>query len=802
MIIANDDLATTPAATPVTVNILANDTKDGVPPVTLPDLQGLPTITLPPSNGTATVNPDGTVTYTPNPGFCGTDTFEYEIEVPEPLTFVAGLGELRVAAPEGSIVDWGDGSPLETTGPGTLQHTYAMAGPHVGTVEQQPGVFNRSIGGAALLEVVSWGTVPLPGSFSFYAAAPSPNLTAVPSTAPPGVTNMDYMFYGATSFNQDISGWDTSSVTDMAYMFYGAAAFDQDLSGWCVSLIPSMPANFATNTPAWTLPKPVWGTCPPAPTYDYYVNSATGNDANDGTTPATAFATLAAAQVLATNGTRIGLARGSYWREELDLRTRENIVIAGYGDPELPLPKIDCADASEPGDFAATSGTDNVYEILWTHQLTGAAPYTARWMRAWEDGERLKYVASIALCDAEPGTFHCPAHGSLTNPVTIHIHPSDSSNPASSGKLYEFGARDAALHVGPNYDASDLHTTRNTNKDGSFLSYYNAGVARRVLASDGLIHNLWIGAGGTADGCVAYDCEPSTWRPGMNATLFITYQISSSPLTTTYRNCTAYSAHTDSVHDAFYAHTVGGANKLEAIEFIGCRTYGNGNIGAGDTNYMTVADCFVEHSADRSDFTTSVLTSAALIVDNMTILNGARGFFAGNISVTDVRFYSPGNISGGVFWSASSEVTNSTFVFPTPIYNTYNMYQYGANYGSDVFRDVAVENARWRTHCVADGHSINADDNVFWTADPAFNVFQIGTTEYNFADWKTNTGGDANSVYLTSQPTRLFPNAHLGDFAADDGVVDADGRHAGSRKHIPRPDWDALVARWKAGFIG
>ena len=79
MITANNDTANTPAATPAIVPVLTNDTLDGNP-VAVGDLQGLPTITLPPSNGTATVNPNGTVTYTPNPGFCGTGTFEYEIE--------------------------------------------------------------------------------------------------------------------------------------------------------------------------------------------------------------------------------------------------------------------------------------------------------------------------------------------------------------------------------------------------------------------------------------------------------------------------------------------------------------------------------------------------------------------------------------------------------------------------------------------------------------------------------------------------------------------------------------------------
>ena len=45
------------------------------------------------------------------------------------------------------------------------------------------------------------------------------------------------MFYGATAFNADISGWDTSSVTDMMYMFYGATAFNADISGWDTSSV-------------------------------------------------------------------------------------------------------------------------------------------------------------------------------------------------------------------------------------------------------------------------------------------------------------------------------------------------------------------------------------------------------------------------------------------------------------------------------------------------------------------------------------------------------------------------------------
>ena len=37
------------------------------------------------------------------------------------------------------------------------------------------------------------------------------------------------MFYGATSFNQNLSNWDLSSMRGMRGMFWGAALFNQDI---------------------------------------------------------------------------------------------------------------------------------------------------------------------------------------------------------------------------------------------------------------------------------------------------------------------------------------------------------------------------------------------------------------------------------------------------------------------------------------------------------------------------------------------------------------------------------------------
>jgi surface protein len=73
---------------------------------------------------------------------------------------------------------------------------------------------------------------------------------------------MARMFEKATTFNQDISGWDTGNVNNMNLMFYIATAFNQDLSGWCVTNIQNEPTDFDSGATAWTLPRPVWGTCP------------------------------------------------------------------------------------------------------------------------------------------------------------------------------------------------------------------------------------------------------------------------------------------------------------------------------------------------------------------------------------------------------------------------------------------------------------------------------------------------------------------------------------------------------------
>ena len=66
----NPDVSSTAFNTPVTVNVLANDTDPNGDTLTVVGVSV-------PSNGKAVVNANGTVTYTPNTGFTGFDTFTY-----------------------------------------------------------------------------------------------------------------------------------------------------------------------------------------------------------------------------------------------------------------------------------------------------------------------------------------------------------------------------------------------------------------------------------------------------------------------------------------------------------------------------------------------------------------------------------------------------------------------------------------------------------------------------------------------------------------------------------------------------
>ena len=58
------------------------------------------------------------------------------------------------------------------------------------------------------------------------------------------VTTMKLMFHGASAFNQPLNDWRVDKVTNMNGMFLQAAAFDQPLNDWWVDKVTSMVGTF------------------------------------------------------------------------------------------------------------------------------------------------------------------------------------------------------------------------------------------------------------------------------------------------------------------------------------------------------------------------------------------------------------------------------------------------------------------------------------------------------------------------------------------------------------------------------
>jgi surface protein len=150
-------------------------------------------------------------------------------------------------------IDWGDGI-VTVENDANPTHEYATNGTY--TIQMYGGTTTRlgqSLNAGwqqTLIEVVQWGRAIGWNNFQDAIRGCTQNVLVpgeIPRTADgyaSSVTNMSIMFFGATSFNRDIGGWDTSSVTNMTSMFNGASTFNQDIGAWNTSNVTNMASMF------------------------------------------------------------------------------------------------------------------------------------------------------------------------------------------------------------------------------------------------------------------------------------------------------------------------------------------------------------------------------------------------------------------------------------------------------------------------------------------------------------------------------------------------------------------------------
>ncbi|MDN5216903.1 BspA family leucine-rich repeat surface protein, partial [Fulvivirgaceae bacterium BMA12] len=146
-------------------------------------------------------------------------------------------------------VDWGDGS-TDIGQTGSATHSYTTAGDYVVQISGTfPRIYFNNTGNKKnILSVTQWGANPWQSMEKAFFGCSNLTISANDSPNLQNVTNMRRMFDGATSFNQDIGGWDVSNVTNMSFMFARASSFNQDIGSWDVSNVTDMDSMFGTAT--------------------------------------------------------------------------------------------------------------------------------------------------------------------------------------------------------------------------------------------------------------------------------------------------------------------------------------------------------------------------------------------------------------------------------------------------------------------------------------------------------------------------------------------------------------------------
>lgn len=518
-----------------------------------------------------------------------------------------------------------------------------------------------------------------------------------------------------------------------------------------------------------------------APLYDIYIDSVNGNNANDGLTAETAKRTLS--EVVLADRMRVGLACGSHFHEMFEASGFNNLAIAAYGEGRKPI--VDCAD--EVGTWTKTVGRTSVYQQTISHEVSDQ-----NYLSLWEDGVRPVWVASVALCDATAGTWFTPT-ADATGSSTIYVHPYDSTDARSDGKLYEMSMRNYAVTLGSSGIMRDIHTRRNGHNNGSTIIGTGAR-AYNCIFEDGVKHNAFGGGNTEFHGCISYK---SDWPTRDNATMFVAYADNAHNMTALFENCVAIGDpavanfaidHATDV-TGFYAHTSGiGTSNWLKVTHRNCTVL---HCGSG----YSVAECEEwQHINSRAEGCHNGLSTAAdlAVLTDIWIASTAlvpcpRSLVAGGGAVI---------IDGARIYNDNTDnETMLVMIFGDDPFTMTN---------SVLYRDAGETNYGYGLRCMTDTSEITFTNNIVYlaqdTADQAaikfFNDSTIDNNVYGISptlDYQYGTDSYANwAAYRAALPQfdvhSVNADPLLGDVANGDFSISQSSPAIALGAGLLRPD--------------
>lgn len=341
----------------------------------------------------------------------------------------------------------------------------------------------------------------------------------------------------------------------------------------------------------------------------WYCNPATGNDANDGTTPETAWATVTK---INEESQYAGMLPSDQWETGDTLVIDTGSAPLETGGEILSIATSGLTVRAAPGNewitvkcYRTLSADGWVpSSIPQVYQTTDTEPHCV----IWEDDKFLHHPrgadisAVSAFLAATPGSF-------WTDGTNLFLHPFGSTDPRSDGKRYErshnYGNESAVMLKAPNLHIRDLHVGKtclaHALDDDSIGSYClgtdgplgNSRIAHGFFYY-GSKHNFGLTTGGPGDDVIVEDvqCEQGSPYVGPGGqTVFVSFNQQPLDLNITHRfhRCRTVmnagligssAGTTTALYPAYYSHNIGNPGEPEQfalIEFVDC-DFGLGSV--------------------------------------------------------------------------------------------------------------------------------------------------------------------------------------------------------------------------------